>query len=59
MMSNHRAIIALSDLEIADFLPGPMWGELEKLLPGCRRISLPLAGPDDWERLWRTSPAEF
>ncbi|HXI83515.1 MAG TPA: hydroxyacid dehydrogenase [Verrucomicrobiae bacterium] len=59
MMSNHRAIIALSDLEIADFLPGPMWGELEKLVPGYQRIPLPLAGPNDWERLWRGSPADI
>ncbi len=58
-MSNHRAIVALSDLEVADFFPGPLWGELEKLLPGYRRIRLPLAGPDDWERLWRGSPADI
>jgi len=59
MMFNHRAIIALSDLEIADFLPGPMWGELEKLLPGYQRIPLPLAGLKDWEQLWRGSPADI
>src|SRR5271170_6673223 len=58
-MSSHRAIIALSDLEIADFLPGPMWGELERLLPGYQRVPLPLNGPKDWERLWRTSPADI
>jgi phosphoglycerate dehydrogenase-like enzyme len=59
MMSNHRAIVALSDLEAADFLPGPLWGELEELLPGYRRIRLPLTGADDWERLWRGSPADI
>src|SRR6266404_5609268 len=59
MMSNLRAIIALSDLEIADFLPGPMWGELEKLVPGYQRVPLPLAGPNDWEQLWRGSPADI
>jgi phosphoglycerate dehydrogenase-like enzyme len=58
-MFNHRAIIALSDLEIADFLPGPMWGELEKLVPGYQRIPLPLAGSKDWEQLWRGSPADI
>src|SRR6266853_6324367 len=59
MMFNHRAIIALSDLEIADFLPGPLWEELEKLLPGYQRISLPLTGPKDWEHLWRGAPADI
>ena len=59
MMSSHRAIIALSDLEIADFLPGPMWGELEKLVPGYERVPLPLKGSNDWERLWRGSPADI
>jgi phosphoglycerate dehydrogenase-like enzyme len=58
-MFQHRAIVALSDLEIADFLPGRLWGELEELLPGYRRIRLPLSGPDDWERLWRESPADI
>jgi len=58
-MFQHRTIVALSDLEIADFLPGPLWGELEDLLPGYRRIHLPLTGPDDWERLWRGSPADI
>ncbi len=58
-MSQHHAIIALSDLEVADFLPGPSWRELEELLPGYRRIQLPLSGPDDWVRLWRGSPADI
>ena len=58
-MFQHRAIVALSDLEIADFLPGPLWGELEELLSGYRRIQLPLTRPDDWERLWRGSPADI
>jgi len=58
-MSQPNVIVALSDLEIADFFPGSLWGELDKLLPGCRRVSLPLTGPDDWERLWRTSPADI
>ena len=58
-MSNTRAIVALSDLEAADFFPGPMWAELESLLPGYRRVHLPLAQPDDWVRLWRETPAEI
>lgn len=58
-MHQHRAIVALSDHELARFLPGPLWGELEELLPGYRRIQLPLTGPDDWERLWRASPADI
>src|ERR1039457_5448210 len=58
-MFQHRAIIALSDLEIADFLPGPLWGELENLLPGYHRVRLPLTGTDDWERLWRGSPSDI
>jgi phosphoglycerate dehydrogenase-like enzyme len=58
-MSDHRAIVALSDPEIADFLPGPLWGELGNLLPGCRRVRLPLTGADDWERLWRGSPSDI
>jgi phosphoglycerate dehydrogenase-like enzyme len=54
-----RAIVALSDLEAADFFPGPMWAELEAVLPGYRRVRLPLAHPDDWARLWREDPAEI
>ena len=55
-MSNVSAIVALTDLEAADFFPGPMWAELESLLPGYRRIQLPLAHPDQWVRLWRETP---
>jgi phosphoglycerate dehydrogenase-like enzyme len=57
-MSQSRAIIALSDLEIADFFPGSLWGELEGLLPGYDRVRLPLAA-DDWVRLWRESPGQI
>jgi phosphoglycerate dehydrogenase-like enzyme len=57
-MSVHRAIIALSDLEAADFFPGPMWGELEGLLGDYRRIRLPLAHPEDWACLWREAPGD-
>jgi len=58
-MSHPSAIVALSDLEVTQFLPGPLWGELETLLPGYRRIRLPLTGPDGWGQLWRTSPADI
>src|ERR1035437_3102611 len=58
-MFQPSAIIALSDLEIADFLPGPLWGELESLLFGYRRVRLPLTGADHWERLWRSSPSDI
>jgi phosphoglycerate dehydrogenase-like enzyme len=51
-MSGFRAMVALSDLEAADFFPGAMWVELESLLPGFRRVRLPLARPEDWARLW-------
>lgn len=57
-MSQSRAIVALSDLEVADFFPGSLWGELERLLPGYDRIRLPLA-VDDWVRLWRESPGQI
>jgi phosphoglycerate dehydrogenase-like enzyme len=59
VMLQCHAMVALSDAEVADFLPGPLWGELEKLLPGYRRLRLPLSGPDDWERMWRGSPADI
>ncbi len=59
LMLESRVIVALSDLEVADFFPGSLWGELEKLLPGYRRVQLPLTGPDEWERLWHSSPADI
>jgi phosphoglycerate dehydrogenase-like enzyme len=58
-MTEIRAIVALSESEAADFFPGPLWGELQQLLPGHRRVQLPLAHPDDWVRLWREYPAEI
>jgi phosphoglycerate dehydrogenase-like enzyme len=56
---NAHSIIALSDQDIADFFPGAMWPELEALLPGHRRIKVPLAASEDWVRLWREDPAEI
>ncbi len=58
-MLEPHAIVALSDLEVADFFPGSLWGELEELLPGYRLIRLPLTRPDDWGRLWCDSPGEI
>lgn len=58
-MTDISALVALSDAEAADFFPGPMWNELEGLLPGYRRLRLPLDNPADWVRLWRESPAEI
>lgn len=58
-MSESSAIVALSDLEVADFFPGPMWEELESLLPGYRRVHLPLTSPEEWVRLWRDTPGQI
>lgn len=58
-MCNVSAIVALSDMEAAEFLPGALWQELEDLLPGHRRIRLPLAQPEDWVHMWRETPAEI
>ena len=55
-MSNYRAIVVASDAEVADFLPGPLWTELETVLPGYHRVTLPLE-PAAWQRLWRETPA--
>ena len=56
VLLSHHAIVALSDAEIADFLPGPLWGELEAALPGYQRV-LPPTNPADWQRLWQDTPA--
>ena len=37
-MSSPRAIVALSDCEIADFFPGPLWKDLQVLLARPHRI---------------------
>lgn len=58
-MSDTRVIVALSDAEIADFFPGEMWREFEQLVPGYRRVRLPLAQPADWSELWRKSPGDI
>lgn len=58
-MPDRSAIIALSDQEAADFFPGALGEELQKLLPDSRRVRLPLASAEDWVRLWRETPAEI
>jgi phosphoglycerate dehydrogenase-like enzyme len=58
-MMKYRAIVAISDVDAGCFFPGSLRAELEDLLPGCRRVRLPLAAPDDWARLWREYPAEI
>src|SRR5712671_1861215 len=58
-MTERQAIVALSDAEAAEFFPDAMWGELENLLPGFRRLRLPLNQPDEWLKLWKASPAEI
>jgi phosphoglycerate dehydrogenase-like enzyme len=55
-MPSHRAIVALSDAEVADFLPGHLWSELEAALPGYQRV-LPPGASADWLRLWEETPA--
>jgi phosphoglycerate dehydrogenase-like enzyme len=58
-MSERQAIVALSDVEAAEFFPGAMWDELKEALPGFRRVNLPLVESDEWLKLWKTSPAEI
>ena len=58
-MMKHRAIVALSDPEVADFFPGSLWAELERLLPEHRRVRLPMTAAEDWARLWRECPADI
>ncbi|HMP83931.1 MAG TPA: hydroxyacid dehydrogenase [Verrucomicrobiota bacterium] len=58
-MNNPSAIVALTDSEAAEFFPGPMWSELENLLPHYRRVRLPLADVAEWQKLWAESPAEI
>jgi phosphoglycerate dehydrogenase-like enzyme len=51
--------VALTDIEAAEFFPGPMWNELGKLLPDFRHLRLPLQNPEEWPKLWAGSPAEI
>jgi len=57
-MAEPQTIIALSNAEVADFFPGELWTELQRLLPRARRIDLPLNEPNDWPRLLRENAAE-
>lgn len=58
-MSNARVIIALSDQEIADFFPEPLWTELKALLPDHHRVAMPIAKPEDWLRVWHEHPSDI
>ena len=58
-MSAPNAIIALSELELADFFPGSLRAELAALLPGAEWVHPPFAASNDWVRLWLERPAEI
>jgi phosphoglycerate dehydrogenase-like enzyme len=58
-MSSPRAIVALTDTEIADFFPSPLWEDLQGLLARPRRVPAPPAHPDEWARLWHESPPDI
>ncbi len=57
-MREPSVIVALTDAEIADFFPGEMWGEFQRLVPNHRRFSVPPADPGEWAGLWRKGPGE-
>lgn len=57
-MSEPRALIALSDPEIAEFFPGTLWEDVRCLLPRHRRVN-PLADQLDWPQALTESPAEI
>lgn len=56
-MSEKRILVALSDAEIADFFPGELWTELQKLAPNARR-ALPSNDAQAWPQLLRENSAE-
>lgn len=58
-MTAPCAIIALTDIERADFLPEPLWRELLRLVPNHQFVPTPLADAHEWNRIWRESPAEI
>jgi phosphoglycerate dehydrogenase-like enzyme len=58
-MSHPCAIVALSDSEIAEFLPGDLWRRLGELLPGHQRIDPLATPPADWPGLLEESPSEI
>jgi phosphoglycerate dehydrogenase-like enzyme len=63
-------MVALSDAEIADFLPGELWEDLRCLLPKHHRVVTPVIA-EDWRHLvtehapeiivsgWKTPPLEL
>lgn len=58
-MSSPRAIVALTDAEIADFFPSPLWEDLQGLLARPQRLVMPPEHPNDWSQLWRESPPDI
>ena len=58
-VGQRQAIVALSDMELADFLPGPLWDEFCEIFPGNLRVRFPLDQPEDWPRLWREYQPEI
>jgi phosphoglycerate dehydrogenase-like enzyme len=59
MMLKPNVLVALTDLEVADFFPGRLWEEFEQLVPAYQRVRPPLPASDDWLRLWRECPADI
>jgi len=57
IMAKPCALVALSDTEVAEFFPENLWPEVERLLPGYRRVRPPLANPGEWAQIWRETPA--
>ncbi len=58
-MPGMDAIIALTEAELAEFFPGGMRDELNRLLPKSRHVEMPPGDPGDWAKLWRQSPASL
>ena len=58
-MSSPRAIVALTDAEIADFFPGRLWEDLQPLLARPRRLTMPIEQSEDWDRLWHEAPPDI
>ena len=53
-----RILIALSDVEMADFFPDKLGAELRQLAPEAKCLPMPLSNPNDWPKLLRENPTE-
>lgn len=58
-MSEPRTVIALSDMEIAEFLPGELWEDLRCLLPRHRRVNPLTISPQEWTQIVADPSAEI